>query len=90
MSIISEYKKKTRKSAKLFAQSSKLHVNGVSHNIRFYEPYPFVVKKSSGKNLIDVDGNKYTDGHCLKHGRSFLFSFSGLDNSERYPPCLAG
>ena len=61
MNIISEYKKKTKKSAKLFALSSKLHVNGVSHNIRFYEPYPFVVKKSSGKNLIDVDDNKYTD-----------------------------
>ena len=74
MSIISEYKKKTKKSAKLFAQSSKLHVNGVSHNIRFYEPYPFVVKKSSGKNLIDVDDNKYIDywmGHwslILGHG----------------------
>ncbi len=74
MSIISEYKKKTKKSAKLFALSSKLHVNGVSHNIRFYEPYPFVVKQSSGKSLIDVDDNKYTDywmGHwslILGHG----------------------
>ncbi len=61
MNITSEYKKKTRRSAKLFAQSSKLHVNGISHNIRFYEPYPFVVKKSAGKNLIDVDDNKYAD-----------------------------
>jgi len=74
MSIISEYKKKTRKSAKLFAQSSKLHVNGVSHNIRFYEPYPFVVKQSSGNSLVDVDNNKYVDywmGHwslILGHG----------------------
>ncbi len=51
--MISNYKKNTRKSAKLFAQSSKLHVNGVSHNIRFYEPYPFVVKLSRGKNLLD-------------------------------------
>ena len=58
---ISQYKKNTGGSAKLFAKSAKLHVNGVSHNIRFYEPYPFVVKKSAGKNLIDVDGNKYTD-----------------------------
>jgi len=70
-----EYKKKTPQSAKIFAKSSKLHVNGVSHNIRFYEPYPFVVKKSSGKNLIDVDNNKYTDywmGHwslILGHGQ---------------------
>jgi glutamate-1-semialdehyde 2,1-aminomutase len=74
MSIISEYQKKTKKSAQLFAKSSKLHVNGVSHNIRFYEPYPFVVKKSSGSKLTDVDDNQYTDywmGHwslILGHG----------------------
>ena len=71
---IIEYKKKTKNSEKIFSKSLKLHVNGVSHNIRFYEPYPFVVKSSSGKNLIDVDDNKYTDywmGHwslILGHG----------------------
>ncbi|QDI89747.1 aminotransferase class III-fold pyridoxal phosphate-dependent enzyme [Candidatus Nitrosopumilus sp. SW] len=74
LDYIKEYKKKTPTSAKLFSKSAKLHVNGVSHNIRFYEPYPFVVKKSAGKNLIDVDDNKYTDywmGHwalILGHG----------------------
>ncbi len=74
MNYTSEYKKKTKTSAKVFAKSLKLHVHGVSHNIRFYEPYPFVVKKSAGKNLIDVDNNKYTDywmGHwslILGHG----------------------
>ena len=74
LNYLSEYKKKTKRSAKLFAKSKKLHINGVSHNIRFFEPYPFVVKKSSGKNLIDVDDNKYTDywmGHwslILGHG----------------------
>lgn len=46
---------------KLFSKSAKLHVNGVSHNIRYYDPYPFVVKRSSGKNLVDVDNNRYTD-----------------------------
>ena len=61
MDYISQYKKKTKKSAKLFAKSSKLHVNGVSHNIRFFEPYPFVVKESNGKELIDADSNRYTD-----------------------------
>lgn len=72
--FITTYKKKTRRSAKVFAKSAKLHVNGVSHNIRFFEPHPFVVKKSSGKNLIDVDDNKYVDywmGHwslILGHG----------------------
>ncbi len=71
---IKAYKKKTKNSFQLFKKSTSLHVNGVSHNIRFYEPYPFVVKKSAGKNLIDVDDNKYTDywmGHwslILGHG----------------------
>ncbi len=71
---IKTYKKKTKNSFQLFKKSASLHVNGVSHNIRFYEPYPFVVKKSAGKNLIDVDDNKYADywmGHwslILGHG----------------------
>ncbi len=71
----SEYKTKTKRSAKIFARSSQLHVNGVSHNIRYYDPYPFVVKSSHGKNLVDVDDNKYTDywmGHwslILGHGQ---------------------
>ena len=58
---ISEYKRKTRKSAKLFSLSKKYHINGVSHNIRFFEPYPFVTKAGRGKYLIDVDSNKYVD-----------------------------
>ncbi len=58
---ISQYKKKTKKSAKLFSLSKKFHINGVSHNIRFFEPYPFVTKAGRGKYLIDVDSNKYVD-----------------------------
>ncbi len=74
LDYIKEYKKKTKTSARIFAISSKLHVHGVSHNIRFYEPYPFVVKSSKGKDLVDVDNNRYTDywmGHwslILGHG----------------------
>lgn len=60
-SALDTYKKHTKKSAKIFARSKNLHINGVSHNIRFFEPYPFVTKSARGKHLIDVDGNKYTD-----------------------------
>ena len=56
-----EYTKKTQRSAALFAESVRLHVKGVSHNIRYYEPYPFVVNSSSGSQITDVDGNSYTD-----------------------------
>ena len=55
------YRKKTPKSAALFAKSKKLHINGVSHNIRFFAPYPFVTKSAAGKYLTDVDSNKYVD-----------------------------
>ncbi|HEX5457773.1 MAG TPA: aminotransferase class III-fold pyridoxal phosphate-dependent enzyme [Candidatus Nitrosotalea sp.] len=60
-SALETYKKNTIKSAKIFARSKKLHISGVSHNIRFFEPYPFVTKSAKDKHLIDVDGNKYTD-----------------------------
>jgi glutamate-1-semialdehyde 2,1-aminomutase len=61
MEIEKIYRKKTAKSAELFAKSKKMHINGVSHNIRFFEPYPFVTKSAKGKFLIDVDDNRYTD-----------------------------
>ena len=60
-STLETYKKKTKKSGLLFARSKKFHVNGVSHNIRFFDPYPFVTKSAKGKYINDVDGNKYTD-----------------------------
>ncbi len=60
-SAIEIYEKKTKKSAKIFEKSKKFHVNGVSHNIRFFKPYPFVTKSAKGKTITDIDGNKYTD-----------------------------
>ncbi len=59
---LDKYKRITKKSAEIFAKKSKrLHVNGIHHNIRFFEPYPFITRSSSGKFLTDVDSNKYTD-----------------------------
>lgn len=55
------YRKKTPLSRNMFERSAGLHVNGVSHNIRFFEPYPFVTASSHGKSLVDVDSNSYTD-----------------------------
>jgi glutamate-1-semialdehyde 2,1-aminomutase len=55
------YRKKTARSAGFFAKSKKLHVMGVSHNIRFFEPYPFVTESAAGKFLVDVDSNRYID-----------------------------
>ena len=56
-----EYRKKTPRSQKMFERSSKLHVNGISHNIRYFEPYPFATRSASAQHLFDVDNNRYTD-----------------------------
>ena len=61
MSVYEIYRKKTKKSSKLFAKAKKVHINGVHHNIRFFEPYPFITKSAEGKFLKDVDSNKYVD-----------------------------
>jgi glutamate-1-semialdehyde 2,1-aminomutase len=55
------YLKNTQHSKLLYRKSLKLFPGGISHNIRFFSPYPFFVKKATGKYLVDVDDNKYTD-----------------------------
>ena len=55
------YKKNTKHSNLLYKRSLRFFPGGISHNIRFFSPYPFFVKKATGKYLIDVDDNRYTD-----------------------------
>ncbi len=54
-------KKKTHNSRKFYNDSVKIFPGGISHNIRFFRPYPFFVNKATNKHLIDVDGNRYVD-----------------------------
>ena len=58
---VREYRRKTQLSSRLFARLSRVHVGGVSHNIRHFDPYPFVAESAAGSVLTDVDGNRYTD-----------------------------
>lgn len=55
------YEDHTRNSYLLYKNSLNFFPGGISHNIRYFKPYPFFVKKSIGKYLIDVDDNRYTD-----------------------------
>jgi glutamate-1-semialdehyde 2,1-aminomutase len=59
--FVRNYERRTAKSKKLYSRSSKVFPGGISHNIRYFEPYPFFVQSAKGKNLKDVDGNNYTD-----------------------------
>ncbi|HJU35068.1 MAG TPA: aspartate aminotransferase family protein, partial [Nitrososphaera sp.] len=55
------YRQKTKKSSRLYFQAAKVFPGGVNHNIRYFEPYPFFVTGAKGRQLLDADGNKYTD-----------------------------
>jgi glutamate-1-semialdehyde 2,1-aminomutase len=59
--FVRSYMQRTAKSKKLYSRSTKVFPGGISHNIRYYEPYPFFVESAKGKKLTDVDGNSYTD-----------------------------
>ncbi len=55
------YRRRTIRSRRLYSRSAKIFPGGISHNIRYFEPYPFFVNSAKGRQLRDVDGNKYTD-----------------------------
>ena len=59
------------KSKKLFSRAKKVIPSGINSPVRFYDPYPFFVKKADGSVIWDVDGNEYID-FCNGYGALLL------------------
>ena len=82
--LLKKYSKRTRKSYQLYKKSMSYFPGGISHNIRYFDPYPFFTKSAKGKFLHDVDGNTYTDywmGHwALLIGHSHPVVASAVRN----------
>jgi glutamate-1-semialdehyde 2,1-aminomutase len=55
------YIERTPTSRKLYERAVRVIPGGVSHNIRFFDPYPFYTVRAKGAYIWDVDGNKYCD-----------------------------
>jgi len=67
-------------SKNLFARAKKFIPSGINSPVRYYDPYPFFVKKAKGSMMWDVDGKRYLD-YCnaygallLGHGRKEIIS----------------
>lgn len=58
-------------SKSLFSLAKKVIPSGVSSPVRYFEPYPFYVKKAQGSSIWDEDGNRYTD-FCNGYGALLL------------------
>ena len=59
--FIDLYRQKTPLSGKLFQRAKEVMPGGISHNIHYFPPYPFFLKKAAGSKIWDVDGNEYVD-----------------------------
>ncbi len=55
------YRRRTPGSAALYERARKVMPGGVSHNPRFYPPYPIYIDRAEGSKIRDVDGNEYID-----------------------------
>ncbi len=89
---INKYEERTKRSKEEFNHAKNIFVNGINHNIRYFEPYPFFTIKAKGKNLYDIDNNIYTDywmGHwslILGHAYEYVTKRvkEQVDNSTLY------
>lgn len=59
------------KSRALFNDAKRFIPSGVNSPVRYFEPYPFFVKKAQGGSIWDVDGNRYVD-YCNGYGALLL------------------
>ncbi|MDP2958974.1 MAG: aminotransferase class III-fold pyridoxal phosphate-dependent enzyme, partial [Longimicrobiales bacterium] len=59
--LVKEYRKKTAKSRAVFHRAEKVMIEGGSHTIRLWRPYPFFAASAEGPAVRDVDGNTYID-----------------------------
>jgi glutamate-1-semialdehyde 2,1-aminomutase len=48
----------------MLERAKKVEPAGVSYKLRSFDPCPFFVKESKGAQLIDLDGNVFTDYWC--------------------------
>lgn len=76
ISGLEEYIKKTPSSLEFSRTSKKVMPGGVTANIKFFEPYPVIMKKGAGAYLTDLDGNEYID---------YLLSYGALMTGHGHP-----
>jgi len=59
--LIENYKRSHRKSEEFFKKSSKFLIQGGSHRLRLFMPFPFYDVECRGSKVTDIDGNTYVD-----------------------------
>jgi glutamate-1-semialdehyde 2,1-aminomutase len=71
VSILEEYTRLHPASAVLYQESLQTFPSGVTHDVRFLQPFPIFVDRARGSRKWDVDGNEYVD-YVMGHGALFM------------------
>ena len=76
---LATYAERTSGSQKANARARKVLPLGVPSSFQAYDPYPIVIASADGPNMVDVDGNTYTD---------YDMGFGALFVGHRHPAVL--
>src|SRR5690348_5815515 len=70
-SLTARYEAEFANSHKLHGQAKTVFPNGVTHDLRYLEPFPVYVERASGAHKWDVDGHELID-YWAGHGALLL------------------
>ncbi|WP_096198953.1 aspartate aminotransferase family protein [Bacillus sp. FJAT-45350] len=68
---ILKFMERTKMSRQFMEKAKEVMPGGVTANIKYFAPYPIVMKKGNGAYVTDVDGNEYID-YLLSYGALML------------------
>jgi glutamate-1-semialdehyde 2,1-aminomutase len=80
MEALKKFEKWTPTSKRMFEEAKNYIAGGVTGDVKFFEPYPVLMRKAHGSKIEDVDGNSYVDLLCaygaiiLGHGNTITRS----------------
>ncbi|HEV3083378.1 MAG TPA: aspartate aminotransferase family protein [Gemmataceae bacterium] len=70
-SLTARYEAEFPHSRRLFDQARKLFPSGVTHDLRYLEPFPIYIERAQGAHKWDVDGHELID-YWAGHGALLL------------------
>ncbi len=69
--ILERYEELHPTSRRLHERASRYFPDGVTHDIRYFQPFPIYIERAQGAHKWDVDGNEIID-YILGHGALLL------------------
>jgi glutamate-1-semialdehyde 2,1-aminomutase len=59
--IVAAYRQRTPRSAEAASEAASVFPSGITHDVRYLEPYGIYVERALGPHKWDIDGNRYID-----------------------------